>query len=172
MPQPNVEGFPLHDALSKVSPNNPVLLEHASGHAAYVNARAMEAAGITAATRNPAGGEILKDRGGRPIGVLRETASDLAERRAGDVDGARRRPRNAPPMRAGSDRPRGAGRLEKGITSFQDAGESFATIDVLKQAADAGALGIRLWVMVRDSNENIAAKLPAYKAVGPGRSTT
>ena len=56
--------------------------------------------------------------------------------------------------------------LEQGITSFQDAGGSFATIDVLKQAADAGALGLRLWVMVRDSNENIKAKLPAYKVVG------
>ena len=56
--------------------------------------------------------------------------------------------------------------LEKGVTSFQDAGESFATIDVIKQAADAGALGIRLWVMVRDTNENIAAKMASYKAVG------
>ena len=54
VPQPNVEGFPIHDALSKVSPNNPVMLEHASGHAAYVNAKAMELAGITAATHEPA----------------------------------------------------------------------------------------------------------------------
>ena len=49
MPQPNVEGFPLHDALSKVSPDNPVLLEHASGHATFVNARAMQEAGLTSA---------------------------------------------------------------------------------------------------------------------------
>ena len=38
-PEPSVEGFPVHDALSKVSPNNPVLLTHASGHAAFVNAQ-------------------------------------------------------------------------------------------------------------------------------------
>src|SRR4029453_9596665 len=42
VPKPNVEGFPFHDALSKVSPNNPVMLTHASGHASFVNAKAME----------------------------------------------------------------------------------------------------------------------------------
>jgi predicted amidohydrolase YtcJ len=165
VPQPNVEGFPLHDALSKVSPDNPVLLEHASGHASYVNARAMQEAGITAATRNPPGGDVLKDRSGRPIGVLRETASDLAEAAM-----AAWVARKTPEARAADARRQielaVQASLEKGITSFQDAGESFATIDVLKQAAADGALGIRLWVMVRDSNENLKAKLPTYKVVG------
>jgi predicted amidohydrolase YtcJ len=165
VPQPNVEGFPLHDALSKVSPNNPVLLEHASGHASYVNAKAMEVSGITASTRNPAGGEILKDRAGRPIGVLRETASDLAEDALAKWLSTRTPEERAADARRVIDAAVRAA-LEKGVTSFQDAGESFATIDVIKQAAAAGALGIRLWVMVRDSNENIAAKLPSYKAVG------
>src|SRR5262245_44296370 len=80
VPKPNVEGFPYHDALSKVSPNNPVMLTHASGHASFVNAAAMTAAGITGTTQNPSGGEILKDPQGRPIGLLRETASGLAGR--------------------------------------------------------------------------------------------
>ena len=61
-----MEGFPLHGSLDKVSPNNPVLLTHASGHAAFVNARAMEAAGIARETPNPKGGEILKDKQGNP----------------------------------------------------------------------------------------------------------
>ena len=77
VPQPNVEGFPFHDALSKVSPNNPVMLTHASGHASFVNAAAMAAAGLTPQTPDPAGGEILKDKSGRPIGLLRETASGI-----------------------------------------------------------------------------------------------
>lgn len=171
VPQPDVEGFPLHDALSKVSPNNPVLLEHASGHASYVNARAMQEAGITAATRNPPGGDVLKDRSGRPIGVLRETASDLAESAM-----AAWVARKTPEARAADARRQielaVQASLEKGITSFQDAGESFATLDVLKQAAADGALGIRLWVMVRDSNENLRAKLPSYKVVGTGQHLT
>ncbi len=65
-PSPNVNGFPLHDALSKASPNNPVLLTHASGHAAFANAAAMKAAGITRDTPNPDGGEIMKDASGNP----------------------------------------------------------------------------------------------------------
>lgn len=165
VPQPNVEGFPLHDALSTVSPNNPVILEHASGHATYVNAKAMQAAGITTTTKSPAGGDILKDRAGRPIGVLRETASDLAEDALAAWLAKRTPGERATDARKVIDAAVQAA-LEKGITSFQDAGESFATVDIIKQAADAGALGIRLWVMVRDSNENIAAKMAGYKAVG------
>ena len=56
--------------------------------------------------------------------------------------------------------------LEQGITSFHDAGAPFTTVDIYKQAAANGLLGVRLWVMVRDSNENLAAKMAQYKAVG------
>src|ERR1017187_6758686 len=79
-PEPNVEGFPLHGSLDKASPHNPVLLTHASGHAAFVNAKAMEAAGITRDTPNPRGGEILKDKQGHPTGLLREQAEGLVNR--------------------------------------------------------------------------------------------
>lgn len=165
VPQPNVEGFPLHEALSKVSPDNPVILEHASGHASYVNAKAMALAGITNTTKNPAGGQILREKNGRPVGVLIETAQGLA-----DAAYTSWKQTKTPEERAADQRRQielaVQAALEKGVTSFQDAGESFATIDVIKQAADAGALGIRLWVMVRDTNENIAAKMASYKAVG------
>ena len=46
-PTPNIEGLPTHDSLSAVSPENPVFLSHTSGHGVFVNAKAMEAAGIT-----------------------------------------------------------------------------------------------------------------------------
>ena len=164
-PKPNVEGFPFHDELSKVSPNNPVMLTHASGHASFVNVKAMEAAGITRTTTNPSGGEILKDTTGRPIGLLRETASGLASR-AYDTWRSRK---------TAAERDADARRqiqlsvqasLEKGITSFQDAGSNFATIDTFKKVASEGGLGLRLWVMVRDTNENLTAKLAQYRAIG------
>ncbi|MDP2055279.1 MAG: amidohydrolase, partial [Acidobacteriota bacterium] len=165
VPKPNVEGFPLHDALSKVSPNNPVMLTHASGHASFVNAKAMEAASLTRTTVNPSGGEILKDASGRPTGLLRETASGLVGRaleqwRSGKTPAER----DADARRQIELAVQGS--LENGITSFQDAGSNFGTIDVLKRAASEGALGIRLWVMVRDSNDNLRAKLGQYRAVG------
>jgi len=79
-PEPNVEGFPLHASLDQVSPDNPVLLTHASGHAVFANAKAMEAAGLTRNTPNPPGGEILKDSRGNPTGLLRETAQEIVNR--------------------------------------------------------------------------------------------
>jgi predicted amidohydrolase YtcJ len=165
VPKPNVEGFPFHDALSTVSPNNPVMLTHASGHASFVNAKAMELANITRTTVNPAGGEILKDSTGRPIGLLRETASGLAGRA---LDQWRQ-------TKTAAERDADAHRqlelavqasLEKGVTSFQDAGESFGSIDTIRQFASQGKLAVRLFVMMRDSVENLRANVAKYRAVG------
>ena len=72
-PEPSVKGFQTHEKLSAVSPDNPVWLTHASGHAAFGNAKAMEIAGITAETEFGFGGEVgistnkLPPRG--PIGL-------------------------------------------------------------------------------------------------------
>jgi predicted amidohydrolase YtcJ len=167
-PNPNVEGNPVHHELSRVSPNNPVFLTHASGHGAFANAKAMEIAGITRSTPNPPGGVIVKDEKGEPTGMLRETAqrlvgakmdSALAARPA-DVIEAERREQVA---LAGQEA------LSKGVTSFQDAGSNFATIDFFKKLADEGNLPIRLYVMVRrETNEAMAEKLPQYRIIGYG----
>jgi len=77
VPSPNVEGFPLHEALSAASPNNPVWLTHASGHAGFANALAKKAAEVSKATPDPAGGKILKDASGNPSGLFNERAQSL-----------------------------------------------------------------------------------------------
>ncbi|MCC7243549.1 MAG: amidohydrolase [Acidobacteria bacterium] len=164
-PSPNVEGFPYHDALSKVSPDNPVLLEHASGHAAFANAKAMELAGVTARTPSPPGGDILKDRSGRPIGVFRERAAGLVDQALGAWRSAK-----TPAERMADARRQIELATEeafsKGVTSFQDAGVNFDTVALYKQVAGEGQLGIRLWVMVRDTNEHLREHLAAEKVVG------
>lgn len=165
VPDPNVEGFPTHESLSRVSPNNPVVLAHASGHASFVNAKAMELSGITRETANPAGGEVLKDADGNPTGLLRETASRLVRQGAGE-----------PPMSAGDIRARAlrgielatAEALENGVTTFHDAGSGFDTVDLLRQLADEGKLGIRLYVMLRVPNETLAQRIGDYRLVGHG----
>src|SRR5207248_5307138 len=58
--------------------------------------------------------------------------------------------------------------LAKGITSLQDAGSSFGTIDVLKRLAERGGLQVRLWVMVRAGNEEMARRLADYRMIGVG----
>jgi predicted amidohydrolase YtcJ len=164
-PQPNVEGFPLHDALSKVSPNNPVLLTHASGHATFANAKAMELSGVTGATPNPPGGDFLKDANGRPTGLFRETASRLVRTGTGE-------PKRSPEENAARAEKilelASAESVSKGITSFQDAGSSFADVDLMKKLIDRNRMNVRLWVMLRLPNETLAPNLDKYKTIGYG----
>jgi predicted amidohydrolase YtcJ len=166
-PSPNVNGFPVHDALSRVSPNNPVFLTHASGHGAFVNLAALKAAGITRDTPNPDGGEIIKDSSGNPIGMLNERAQGLA-RTAMNRDLARRTlgQREADEERQIDLAAQEA--IAKGITSFQDAGSPADVIERLQRRAKAGTLPIRLWVMLRESNALIAKDAPRLRMVGFG----
>lgn len=166
-PEPNVEGFPLHDSLSKVSPENPVLLTHASGHATYANAKAMQLASITRETQNPRGGEILRDARGNPIGVFRETASDLVGRAL-----------TASLSKLTPEKIRAAERrevelairecLSKGITTFHDAGASFKTVDLYKEFAQQDQLGVRLYVMLQESNVRLTQSADKYKIINFG----
>ena len=154
VPEPNVEGFPVHDGLSTVSPENPVLLTHASGHALFANAKAMELGGVDGSTEPPQGGEILLDAKGEPTGLLRETAQDLihAVRESGPSAAELQRMAEL----AAEDC------LSKGITSFQDAGSSFETVAFLRDlVAKEGVTLPRLWMMIRASNDELREQLPA-----------
>ncbi len=161
-PQPNVEGFPTHESLSRVSPNNPVLLTHASGHASFANAKAMELSGMTKTTASPPGGDVLKDADGNPTGLLRETASRLIKRDAGE-----------PPRTPAENAARARRVLElasqeaiaKGVTSFQDAGSDFSDVDLMKTMVDEGKINVRLWIMLRTGNAALAANLAKYRTI-------
>ena len=158
-PEPNVDGLPYHDALSAVSPDNPVILAHASGHASFANAHAMRLAGVDAGTPNPDGGEILHGADGAPTGAFRETASGLlAPAREGTPAPEPRRVALLAQEEA----------FRNGITSFQDAGSSFATVDLWKSMVDDGSLKIRLYGMIRAGNEELAQRMPGNRLVGYG----
>jgi predicted amidohydrolase YtcJ len=169
VPQPNVEGFPTHESLDKVSPNNPVLLTHASGHAGFANGKALELAGITSKTPDPPGGEILKDARGNPTGLLRETAQELVRRALAEAQ-AKLTPEQRLAIARKEIELAVEECLSKGVTSFQDAGSSFATVDLLKTMVDEGKLGVRLWVMLRESVERLEANLATYRMVNYGDS--
>jgi predicted amidohydrolase YtcJ len=158
-PPGNVEGLPTHHSLSAVSPDNPVILRHASGHAAFANARAMEMAGVTSETPDPPGGEIVRDADGEPIGAFRETAQRLLSAAAENAEPPD--PRRLAELAAEEV-------LSKGVTSFQDAGVGFGTVYLYKEMVDDGALGVRLWVMIRQPNDRLAALLPEYRMVNYG----
>jgi predicted amidohydrolase YtcJ len=157
-PQPNVEGFPTHASLSRVSPANPVLLTHASGHASFANAKAMEVSGVTAKTPNPPGGDFLKDANGEPTGLFRETASGLIRRDR--VSAEERIARSRKGLELASQEV-----LSKGVTSFQDAGSSVSDVDLMKALIDEGKINVRLWVMLRMNNQALAANLAKYRTI-------
>ena len=166
-PSPNVQGFPLHDALSKASPNNPVWLTHASGHAGFANAEAMRLAGVDKNTPNPSGGEILKDPQGNPTGLFNEQAQGLIGRALTSYREHLPLAELAAEARQQVDL---AARecLSKGITTFQDAGSPLPTVDLLKGLAEEHRLGLRLWVMLRTSNAILAPNLRKYYTIGAG----
>ncbi len=166
-PQPNVRGFPVHDSLSRVSPRNPVWLTHASGHAGFANAEAMRQAGIDKNTPDPAGGEILRDAHGDPTGLMNEGAQELidhvldsyrAHRPASEAEAELRQQIKLAEREC----------LSKGITTFEDAGSPLATVDLLRTMAEQGELGLRMWVMLRAPQSELAANLRRYYMIGAG----
>ncbi len=166
-PEPSVEGLPTHASLSAISPDNPVYLTHASGHGSFVNAKALELAGIDRDTPDPTGGEIVRGERGEAIGMLRETAQRLAGRARSQAT-SDRTPQEAEAERRQVIQLAAQESLSKGITSFQDAGSSFATVDLLKSMVDSGQLPLRLWVMLREGNESLAQGIQDYRMIGYG----
>jgi predicted amidohydrolase YtcJ len=166
-PEPNVQGYPTHDALSKLTPDHPVLLTHGTGHMSFANAKAMELAGVTKDTAEIAGGEILRDSAGRPTGVFRENAARPIRRAHERSLANRTREERLEDMREEA-RLAAAECLAHGVTSFQDAGSSLAAADFFKQLAEERKLPVRLWVMLNDGNDVLARSLSRYRTVGPG----
>jgi predicted amidohydrolase YtcJ len=132
-----VRGFPTHQALSAVSPDNPVYLVRADGHAILVNAKAMAVAGVGRDTPVPAGGEIIRDSAGAPTGVLVDNAKDLVH--------------VPPPSAAQKERALDLALeecLSLGITTFDDAGADLETIELYRRRADQGRLTVRVYAMI------------------------
>jgi predicted amidohydrolase YtcJ len=161
VPEPNVQGIPLHSSLDSVSPNNPVMLTHASGHMSFVNRRALELAGIDRTTPDPAGGEILKDAAGNPTGLLRQNAQGLVSRARSDAEGRRTDADRETEARRAVELA-GIEALSKGVTSFHDAGVGYDVVDFYRRLEEENALPVRLYVMIRASNDEHEQKLRQY----------
>ncbi|MDN3205058.1 amidohydrolase [Algoriphagus sediminis] len=142
-PEKMVKGFQTNEPLNEVSPDNPVFLRHASGHASFANEAALEMAGISNLTgERPGeveGGEIIVDELGNPTGVLTERASGLV---------ARLVPAETPERAEAALTLALQELVEKGITSFHDAGSGQAVIDLVQKFKDEGKLTVRQYIML------------------------
>ena len=167
VPEENIHGYPYHDDLSEVSPHNPVLLIHASGHGTFANKAAMDAAGINKETSSPAGGEIVRDTRGRAIGMFEERAQNLIRRSYQEYLQTLSEEQKLEQWYEGIELAQEEC-LSNGITSFQDAGSSFGWLDRFKGLAEEGKFDIRLWAMIRHSSETMQGKLSSFPWIGLG----
>jgi predicted amidohydrolase YtcJ len=146
--------FPTHEALSAAVPGHPVLLDRVDGHAILANARAMQLAGVTRGTPDPAGGRVLRDAAGNPTGVF--------------VDNAERLIGRAVPAPTDADLEAailaGVTDLNRwGLTGIDDPGVRRQAIGVYERLAREGRLTLRDYLMISDDSATEAE----YFAKGP-----
>jgi predicted amidohydrolase YtcJ len=147
--------FPTAAELDTAERLRPVWLARVDGHAGWANSRALQLAGITRDTPDPAGGRIERDAQGEPTGVLVDAAMGLVERQVPGEDAAELAANLATAERE---------LLSLGITSVHDAGISAGADQLLRQRAAAGQLKMRVYGMARGSDEAFMARL---RAAGP-----
>ena len=166
-PEDAVGFYPTHQSLSEISPDNPVLLVHASGHSLFANQSAMQLAGVGKEMPDPKGGHIVRDSEGLAIGVFEERGMNtiweafgkyMDELSQEELDKQWHTNIEIAAQEC----------MEKGVTSFQDAGSSMQDLKRYRALANAGNLGIRLWAMIRHSADDMTGKLQEYKEVGTG----
>ncbi|MEO0470263.1 MAG: amidohydrolase [Bacteroidota bacterium] len=146
-PQPEmVKGYQTHEALSAVSPDHPVFLTHASGHAAFANAKAMEIAGITNGMAFSEDGEVIQYPDGRPTGVFSERAASLISRHIPEPSAAALAKRLELAIEEC---------LANGITSFQNAGASQEEVDLFEDFVANDKMKLHMWTMLSGSDSSM-----------------
>jgi len=144
-PEIMFKGFQTHQLLSSVSPNNPVFLRHASGHAGFANAKAMQIAGVNQLSVEKLdkdlgeGGEIILDNLGNPTGIFNERAQGLI---------AQHIPESTEETDSQALQLAIAASLRNGITSFHDAGVSRENLQLFRKFKNENKLNTRLYVML------------------------
>lgn len=132
--------YPTSQALSDVSPNNPVFLVGLHGFAAWANKKALQLAGVNKDTRDPENGKVLRDeKTGEPTGVLLNRAQVLVEE-------------NIPPMTL--DQTEKAIELaarecvRNGLTSVHDARVSPIMLQAFRELIRRGRMPLRIYAIL------------------------
>ncbi len=150
--------FPTRYELDKISPANPVILGRADGHAVVVNSVALEMAGVTSATEDPQGGEIPRDRQGKPNGLLIDRAMDLVRRHVPPDTSFEMTRKYA--MKANDLA------VAYGLTQIHDMGTDFQTVDVYKKLYADSELKVRIHAYVRGPGKDAERLLEQGAEIG------
>lgn len=150
--------FPTRYDLDKISPNNPVYLTRADGHAGVANSAAIKLAGVDKNTQNPFGGEVMKDKQtGEPNGMFVDAAQSLISRKI--PAGGRAEAEQA--IILGVKRS-----IELGWTQIQDAGGSYADVELYKKLYSEGKIKLRIYKAIHGPNANATRLIKEGASVG------
>ena len=139
--------LPVNTALTAATPDHPVVLTRVDGHAMLANAVAITKAGITAETKDPEGGRIVRDARGAPSGVFVDNAQRLLA--GAEQGGAPMNPRDV--LKSAVQE---ANRW--GLTGVHDMGVPPAVVSTYEAAAQAGELTLRSYVLVSGDSASLA----------------
>ena len=155
--------FPTAAQIDAVVADHPVWLKRVDGHAGWANAAAMRAAGVTAATRDPEGGRVIRDANGNPVGIFVDSAQSLIEHAIPTPSLALRKER----VRAAAQRI-----AANGLTEIHDAGADADTIRAVRELIDAKQFPIRVYTMVADDAAQLSEWFARGKLIGYGDRLT
>ncbi|MXP45163.1 amidohydrolase family protein [Altererythrobacter sediminis] len=128
--------FPTAAELDAVVSDRPVWLERVDGHAGWANSAAINLAGVTAASKDPAGGRIERASGSRaPSGIFVDEAMSMV---------AAKVPRPRPEDRDLALQEAQEIMLRNGVTAVADMGTSIEDWQSFRRAGDKGALKMRI----------------------------
>lgn len=146
--------FPTRQMLDSFISDRPVWLSRIDGHAGWANSKALELAGITKDTSDPAGGKIIRDEQGEPTGVLIDAAMSLVESQIPELNQMERRTA----LELAFDH-----MLKLGITSVHDAGVDFDTYKLMLEMAKQQQIPVRLYGMLSGSDPRLETMLKLGK---------
>ena len=137
---------PEHDRLSAVSPENPIFLYRRGGNSAFVNAKALEIAGITKDTPDPYGGIIVRKANGEPSGFVVNMGNNMIKKHF---------PAEEHPIEWYTERYKNAAKQcnEVGLTGWHDAGIDPEYIKAYQKLVDDGELTVRVNAMLQNPRE-------------------
>ncbi len=158
-----VRTFPDHRPLSAAVPDRPVWVNRIDGHAALVNARAMELLGLDSGVADPPGGRFLRDPSGGLTGVLVDEAMTVAGAGLPGPTEADRRRRIAVAARHC---------LARGLTTVTDMGVAGATVASYAALGEAGELPLRAALFLTDTPALLDVWLASGPRLDPGARLT
>ena len=137
--------FPSAKSLDKIFPNQPVWLKRVDGHAGWANSKAMALAGITATTKSPEGGDILKDKNGEPSGIFIDNAMALIDNSIAPLTIKQQKKVLVKAMKS---------LASYGLTSVHDAGIDTNNLTAFKELSQEGNMSIRINAMLYLPSKN------------------